>query len=229
MKSIFKLWCAGQCMIMNQYKTYYLRHCQRINVTKTSYADKCNIIKLQLNISCFAAHFFQIKVKEGGVEKKMHKQQQKMHFFSTPPCKGNYLSSVAKQAKTAFLQGPTMWKSPIKPATFRSKSAALIFAPQDPTQIISTLIRLCQGERGKWGLCEYVIVHTMLAPNPVISWMEQCGKPKWLPLNFGYHDVTRTAPIANVGENLLSIDRTEMGKWNCCCFPLLSQPAKSQW
>ena len=26
--------------------------------------------------------------------------------------KGNYLTSVAKQAKTAFLHGPTVWKSP---------------------------------------------------------------------------------------------------------------------
>ena len=42
--------------------------------------------------------------------------------------------SVAKQAKTAFLQGPTVWKSPIvgiEPATFRSESAALTSAPRD--------------------------------------------------------------------------------------------------
>ena len=50
--------------------------------------------------------------------------------------KGNYLTSVAKQAKTAFLHGPTVWKSPIvgiEPATFRSESAALTTAPRDPT------------------------------------------------------------------------------------------------
>ena len=49
--------------------------------------------------------------------------------------KGNYLTSVAKQAKTAFLHGPTVWKSPIvgiEPATFRSESAALTTAPRDP-------------------------------------------------------------------------------------------------
>ena len=41
---------------------------------------------------------------------------------------GPALMSVAKQAKIAFLHGPTVWKSPIagiEPATFRSESAAL--------------------------------------------------------------------------------------------------------
>ena len=41
----------------------------------------------------------------------------------------SYLTSVAKQAKTAFLLGPTVWKSPIvgiEPKTFRSESAAPI-------------------------------------------------------------------------------------------------------
>ena len=48
----------------------------------------------------------------------------------------SYLTSVAKQAKTAFLHGPTVWKSlivGIEPATFRSESAALATAPRDPT------------------------------------------------------------------------------------------------
>ena len=47
--------------------------------------------------------------------------------------KVSYLTSVAKQAKTAFLHGPTVWKSPIvgiEPATFRSESAALTTAPR---------------------------------------------------------------------------------------------------
>ena len=34
-----------------------------------------------------------------------------------------------------------------------------------------------------------------LPPTPVILWMELGGKPKWLPLNFGYHDVRHTAPV----------------------------------
>ena len=46
----------------------------------------------------------------------------------------------------------------------------------------------------KWGLCEYIIGHTKWPPSPVILWIELDGKPKWLPLNFGYHDVMRTCP-----------------------------------
>ena len=47
----------------------------------------------------------------------------------------------------------------------------------------------------KLGLCEYVIVHTILGGSPVILWISLGGKPKWLPLKFGYHDVMRTSPI----------------------------------
>ena len=43
----------------------------------------------------------------------------------------------------------------------------------------------------QWGLCAYVIVHTVL---PVILWTELGGKPKWLPLNFGYHDIMHAGP-----------------------------------
>ena len=46
-----------------------------------------------------------------------------------------------------------------------------------------------------WGLCSYVIVHTKLPPSRVVLWIELVGKPKWLPLKFGYHDVLRTSPI----------------------------------
>ena len=46
------------------------------------------------------------------------------------------------------------------------------------------------------GLCEYVIVHMILGGSPVILWISLGGKPKWLPLKFGYHDVMRTGPIA---------------------------------
>ena len=41
----------------------------------------------------------------------------------------------------------------------------------------------------QWGLCAYIIVHTILPPSPVIVWIELGGKSKWLPLIFGYHDV----------------------------------------
>ena len=47
----------------------------------------------------------------------------------------------------------------------------------------------------QWGLCKYVIFHTILGGSPVILWISLGGKPKWLPLKFGYHDVMRTSPI----------------------------------
>ena len=43
------------------------------------------------------------------------------------------------------------------------------------------------------GLCAYVTVRTFLPPIPVILWMSNpSGKPKWLPLSFGYYDEMRT-------------------------------------
>ena len=36
---------------------------------------------------------------------------------------------------------------------------------------------------------------TNLPPSPVILWIELGGKPKWLQLKFGYHDVMRVSPI----------------------------------
>ena len=55
----------------------------------------------------------------------------------------------------------------------------------------------------KWGRCAYVIVHVILPPSPVIPWidLELGGKPKWLPLNFGYYDVMRTTPITIKTKN----------------------------
>ena len=49
-------------------------------------------------------------------------------------------------------------------------------------------------------MCEYVIVHIILPPSPVILWIELGGKPKWPPLNTGYHDVMRrvTSPIVEM-------------------------------
>ena len=51
----------------------------------------------------------------------------------------------------------------------------------------------------QWGLCEYVIVHTILGGSAVILWISLGGKPKWIPLKFGYHAVLRTSPIG-VGQ-----------------------------
>ena len=58
----------------------------------------------------------------------------------------------------------------------------------------------CHSENAKasynqWGLCQFVIIHTNLLPSPVILWIELGGKPKWLPMDFEYHDVMHTAPI----------------------------------
>ena len=60
----------------------------------------------------------------------------------------------------------------------------------------------------------YVIVHTILPPNPVILWREPDGKPTWLPLNFGYHDVMCTLPsfwLAQLppGHQIVLIGRSE--------------------
>ena len=57
-------------------------------------------------------------------------------------------------------------------------------------------------KRMQWGLCEYVVVHTFLGGSPVILWISLDGKPKWLLLKFGYHDVMCTSPIANPTRSL---------------------------
>ena len=39
-------------------------------------------------------------------------------------------------------------------------------------------------------VCEYIIIHALLAAqssHSVILWIELGGKPKWLPVHFGYH------------------------------------------
>ena len=37
-----------------------------------------------------------------------------------------------------------------------------------------------------------------IATQPVILWILLGGKPKWLPLNFGFNDVMRTTPIMSI-------------------------------
>ena len=62
-------------------------------------------------------------------------------------------------------------------------------------------------QESKWGSVR--IRHSIreIPTQPVILWIELGGKPKWLPLNFGFHDVMRTAPIVEVkgGCPLLAI------------------------
>ena len=57
----------------------------------------------------------------------------------------------------------------------------------------------------QWGLCALRhgiqmgavrIRHSIWATQPVILWILLGGKQKWLPLNFGFNDVMRTAPIS---------------------------------
>ena len=55
--------------------------------------------------------------------------------------------------------------------------------------------RVVGADGEEWGLNAYVIIHSISPPSPVILLIELGGKPKWLPLNFGYHDVMRTGPI----------------------------------
>ena len=50
----------------------------------------------------------------------------------------------------------------------------------------------------RWGQCAHVIVHTILPPGRV---------QKWLPLNFGYHDVMRTAPPPPPPNNINTAHR----------------------
>ena len=62
-------------------------------------------------------------------------------------------------------------------------------------EIAQALIHFGVHQENEWGLCQYVTVHTILPPSPVILWVELGGKPKWLPLNFEYHDVMCTSVI----------------------------------
>ena len=64
-------------------------------------------------------------------------------------------------------------------------------------------------------LCEYVIVHTIFGGSPVILWFSLGGKPKWLPLKFGYHDVMRTSPIVQYTKWVLL--------WSDASIPLITQ------
>ena len=70
---------------------------------------------------------------------------------------------------------------------------------------------LCHACKNRWGLCEYVIVHTILGGSPVILWISLGCKPKWLPLKFGYHDATRTSPISLCPKSPFSL-KTQIGK-----------------
>ena len=61
----------------------------------------------------------------------------------------------------------------------------------------------------KWGLCEYIIVHTKLPPSPVILWIELGGKLKWLQLSFAYNDVMHTGPADT--QNICLMRKSNIG------------------
>ena len=78
-------------------------------------------------------------------------------------------------------------------------------------------------------MCIYVIIHTILPSNPVILWIELGGRPKWLPLNFGYHDVMHTAP--NTGPYLWSTSYVftySLVFFFFFCIGMLFYPTKSK-
>ena len=51
-----------------------------------------------------------------------------------------------------------------------------------------------------------------IATQPVILWILLGGKPKWLPLNFGFNDVMRMVPIASPPDSF-SIHPRRMARW----------------
>ena len=56
--------------------------------------------------------------------------------------------------------------------------------------------------RGWFFFLSRVVDQTWLPPSPVILWIELGGKSKWLPLNFGHHDVMRTVSLRIIFQQL---------------------------
>ena len=52
--------------------------------------------------------------------------------------------------------------------------------------------------RGDWGLCEYVVVNTILPTSPVIFLDRTGWQTKMATIEFGYHDVMCTGPLGLV-------------------------------
>ena len=69
-----------------------------------------------------------------------------------------------------------------------------------------------------WYLCEYIIVHTKWPPSPVILWIGLGGKPKWLPLNFGYNVTIHTGPIELCLTNICSDIAFRLVYWLGLCL-----------
>ena len=67
------------------------------------------------------------------------------------------------------------------------------------------------------------IVPKFVLQNLPNLWIELGGKQKWLPLNFGYNDVMRTAPIL-LEIRILDSDHRELVKEIEWCFSLGISP-----
>ena len=131
--------------------------------------------------------------------------------------KVSYLTSVAKQAKTAFLHGPTVWKSPIvgiEPMNFSGSSSSWLCSW---TSHIVNVDHLCcvyplslpqthrdSGETRKDSLhaalattrCKellrtYACVHSYSADHTLQSALQQCQKPTKCLLVVTHHFARR--------------------------------------
>ena len=74
----------------------------------------------------------------------------------------------------------------------------------------------------QWGLCEYVMVHTILGGSSVILWISLGGKPKWLP--FGYHlEIWTPYGIQISMEAILACHPARSTEW-LNCHPKSCEP-----
>ena len=131
-------------------------------------------------------HFPLPKIRNLGDEltlslaKNSHFSFPPLHFPSLPPRRGHHCGAEIRNEFTLSI----------------AKNFFALFVPP-LSKMARAARRVIENPRrmSKWGLCEYVMVHTIWGGSPVILWISLGGKPKWLPLKFGYHDVMRTSPI----------------------------------
>ena len=62
-------------------------------------------------------------------------------------------------------------------------------------------------------LVSHILLTSLLPPSPFILWIELGDKPKWLPLNFGYHDEMRTGPISILEFRKLALSTGQHSLW----------------
>ena len=109
---------------------------------------------------------------------------QKLSPAHTPECS---FSPAAESPRSKFDANHSMFRGP-------------------PRRLLKPAWQLRVDDKSQWGLSEYVIVHTILPPSPVILWIELSSNPKWLPLKFRYHDIqapfrTRTSQSGHVHDH----------------------------